>query len=121
MPEADATVAPQLLEWEQQAIRYEVIACAERWQQLPPELHRQIEQAVGRAVDPRQQLLFLSFDGLMERRYSAFLLTQPGQVVLYYEDAGDLTHEYIGLLSPEGLWAFLESFPNVYRYLLANE
>mgnify|MGYP001111184450 CR=1 FL=1 len=120
MPEPDISVDPLILEWEQQATRYEVVACIERWSRLPAELHRHIEQAVKRSIDPRQQLLFLSFDGLMERRYNAFLLTQTGRAVLYYEDAGDLTNDYIGTLSPEDLWAFLESFPNVYRHLSEN-
>ena len=112
-----AMKTPLVKEWEQKSTTFEVVACTEIWDHLPPDLHQQIQQALNRPLSVNKEVLFISFDGLMERRYSAFLLTEYDEAALFYEKDGDLTNDFIGMLSPSKLWEFLDSFPNVYRHL----
>ncbi|OMH32766.1 hypothetical protein [Motiliproteus sp. MSK22-1] len=119
IPSVPETPTKTLLvkEWEQRSITFEVVACSELWDHLPPDLHQQIQHAIQRPLEADQEVLFISFDGLMDKRYSAFLLTEYEQAALFYEKDGDVTNDFIGLLSPLKLWEFLESFPNIYRHL----
>ncbi len=106
-----------ITEWDQRAAGFEVVACTEHWMRMPELLAEQMKSMLPASFSPEQQLLFISFDGLMDRRYNAFLLTHDQQAVVCYEADGDLCDEFIGTMSLSDFWAFLDSFPNVYRHL----
>ncbi|MEH6627024.1 MAG: hypothetical protein V7739_11300 [Motiliproteus sp.] len=114
--DAEALIA----EWEQRLAGYEVVACTERREEIPERLLAEVPQPLSKSLSAHFPALFISFDGLVGRRYSAFLLTEIEQVVIYYEKDGELMDEFIGLMRLREFWAFLASFPNIYRYLHHN-
>ncbi len=106
--------------WEQRLAGFEVVACTERRDEVPEQLLIQVPQQVSKSLGDNFPALFVSFDGLMGRRYSAFLLTEIEQAAVYYEKDGELLDEFIGLMSLREFWFFLASFPNIYRHLHHN-
>ncbi|MCW8884672.1 MAG: hypothetical protein OQK12_05370 [Motiliproteus sp.] len=114
--QADSLIAG----WEQKLAAFEIVACTERWNQLPESLIRDVKPYVPETFEPSSPALFVSFDGLMERRYTAFLIAGLEQAVLYYEKDGDLLDEFIGVMALSEFWQFLASFPNVYAHLMHN-
>jgi len=107
----------QVLAWEQKLAGYEVVACEECLRALPVDQFDALRPLLSGYDESRPQALYVSFDGLLDRRYSALLMTGIDQVALYYEQDGDLFYEFIGLMTLSEFWSFLDSFPNVYRHL----
>ncbi len=106
--------------WEQRLAGFEIVACTERWDELPEQLLIEMPQRMSQSLSDHYPALFVAFDGLMGRRYSAILLTEVEQAVLYYEKDGELMDEFIGLMGMREFWSFLVSFPNIYRHLHHN-
>lgn len=114
---------PRLPEWEERAFAHEVVCSAVQIAGLDGRLRQLVDGLADFGVEAdvlatlgRSQFCLIEFDSMVCSETRIAMLATEGDLIVIGRETGDGL-ELDGLMTHDSFWAYLGSYPNIYKHL----